>query len=106
MGSPSAYLAGVRCAACGTELIAGKKFCHACGTRVALTCHGCGATVSPDFRFCPDCGLEIGSAGVHDAPPPATDDALARLDVWRALLFSAYVSGDLAPFVAQYRGAH
>ena len=69
----------MRCAACGTELIAGKKFCHACGTRVALTCRGCGATVSPDFRFCPDCGLEIGSAGVHDAPPPATDDALARL---------------------------
>src|SRR5207253_6000251 len=67
LGSPSAYLAGVRCAACGTELIAGKKFCHACGTRVALTCHGCGATVSPDFRFCPDCGLEIGSADVHDA---------------------------------------
>ena len=69
----------MRCTACGTELIAGKRFCHACGARVALTCRGCGATVSPDFRFCPDCGLEIGSAGVHDAPPPATDDALARL---------------------------
>ncbi len=34
------------------------------------------------------------------------DDAVARLDVWRALLFSAYASGDLAPFLAQYRGAH
>src|SRR5439155_1181416 len=56
-----------------------KKFCHACGARAALSCRGCGATVSPDFRFCPDCGLEIGSAGVHDAPPPATDDPLARL---------------------------
>ncbi|HTD27497.1 MAG TPA: adenylate/guanylate cyclase domain-containing protein, partial [Candidatus Elarobacter sp.] len=69
----------MRCTACGTELIAGKKFCHACGARAALSCRGCGATVSPDFRFCPDCGLEIGSAGVHDAPPPATDDPLARL---------------------------
>jgi len=33
-----------------------------------------------------------------------TDDALARLDVWRALLFSAYAGGDLAPFLAVYRG--
>src|SRR5438874_2293092 len=79
LAAASAYLASVRCTACGTELIAGKKFCHACGARAALSCRGCGATVSPDFRFCPDCGLEIGSAGVHDAPPPATDDPLARL---------------------------
>ncbi|MGE5183879.1 MAG: TolC family protein [Acidobacteriota bacterium] len=34
-----------------------------------------------------------------------TDDALARLDVWRAVLFVAYANGDLAPFLAQYRGA-
>ncbi len=34
-----------------------------------------------------------------------TDDALARLDVWRALLFVAYANGDLALFLAQYRGA-
>ena len=33
-----------------------------------------------------------------------TDDALARLDVWRALLFTAYANGDLAPFLAQVRG--
>jgi len=79
LAAASAYLASVRCAACGTELIAGKKFCYACGARVALSCRGCGATVSPDFRFCPDCGLEIGSAGVHDATPPAADDPLVRL---------------------------
>ncbi|HSN26585.1 MAG TPA: TolC family protein, partial [Kofleriaceae bacterium] len=33
-----------------------------------------------------------------------TDEALARLDVWRALLFNAYASGDLAPFLAQLHG--
>lgn len=33
-----------------------------------------------------------------------TDDALARLDVWRALLFTAYASGDLSPFLAQLHG--
>ncbi len=68
----------MRCAACGTELIAGKKFCHACGTRVAVQCRGCGASIGPDFRFCPDCGLEA-SGGVHDAAPPPADDPLSRL---------------------------
>ena len=33
-----------------------------------------------------------------------TEDAIARLDVWRALLFIAYANGDLAPFLAQLRG--
>ena len=33
-----------------------------------------------------------------------TGDALARLDVWRALLFTAYANGDLAPFLSAYRG--
>jgi outer membrane protein TolC len=34
-----------------------------------------------------------------------TDDALARLDVWRALLFVAYSNGALEPFLTQYKGA-
>jgi len=33
-----------------------------------------------------------------------TDDALGRLDVWRALLFTAYANGDLAPFLTQVHG--
>jgi class 3 adenylate cyclase/tetratricopeptide (TPR) repeat protein len=68
----------MRCTACGTELLAGKRFCHACGARAPLACEGCGATVSPDFRFCPDCGLAVGAARVHDAAPPPAEDALAR----------------------------
>src|SRR5258705_1340995 len=66
------------CTACGTELLAGKRLCHACGARGPLTCQGCGATVSLDFGFCPDCGLAVGAAGVHDAAPPPAEDALAR----------------------------
>src|SRR5881397_1819220 len=69
----------MRCTACGTELIPGKKFCHGCGARAALECPGCGVAVAPEFRFCPDCGREIALAGVHDTAPPATDDSLARL---------------------------
>jgi class 3 adenylate cyclase len=69
----------MRCTACGTELLAGKKFCHACGARAPLTCDGCGASVAPDFHFCPDCGRALGTEGVHDgAPPPAEASGLAR----------------------------
>src|SRR5437867_3013351 len=68
----------MRCAACGAELIAGKKFCHACGASVAVQCRGCGATIDRDFRFCPDCGLQQ-NAAIHDTAPPPATDAFTRL---------------------------
>src|SRR2546428_9237655 len=68
----------MRCAACGAELIAGKKFCHACGAPVAVQCRGCGATIDPDFRFCPGWGLQQ-NAAVHDGAPPPATDAFTRL---------------------------
>src|SRR5436190_1832326 len=68
----------MRCTSCGTDLIPGKRFCHACGARAAAQCPACGANVSAEFRFCPDCGVEIASGTVHDVPPP-TDDRLARM---------------------------
>ena len=67
------------CTACGAELIPGKKFCHACGTRVAVTCRGCGATLDQGFKFCPDCGLRVGDEGV-DLPPPVAEPAPSRFD--------------------------
>src|SRR2546428_2998260 len=68
----------MRCTRCGTELLSGKKFCHACGARAALQCLRCGAAVSPEFRFCPDCGEAL-DATVHDTVSPPTDDPFARL---------------------------
>jgi class 3 adenylate cyclase/tetratricopeptide (TPR) repeat protein len=49
----------MRCTNCGTELLAGKQFCHVCGQRVTPACPNCNATLAPGFHFCPDCGLEI-----------------------------------------------
>ncbi|HJQ74319.1 MAG TPA: adenylate/guanylate cyclase domain-containing protein, partial [Gaiellaceae bacterium] len=60
----------MRCTSCGTALIEGKRFCHACGARAVEQCPGCGAVVTPEFRFCPDCGRELSSGAVHDVPPP------------------------------------
>jgi class 3 adenylate cyclase len=68
----------MRCTNCGTELIAGKQFCHACGARAALTCPNCSATVAAGFRFCPDCGFQLGAAP-GDAPQAGSNSPLTRL---------------------------
>jgi class 3 adenylate cyclase len=67
----------MRCLACGTELIAGKAFCHVCGTRVPQACPRCGAEIAADFRFCPDCGLQLDGGTAASAPVPAAADAPA-----------------------------
>ena len=68
----------MRCGSCGTELIAGKAFCHACGARAIVSCHNCGATLQPGFRFCPDCGTAV-DEGEPDQPVPRVEDRFARL---------------------------
>lgn len=65
------------CANCGTELLPGKQFCHACGQKLEQNCPSCGTAVDPSFRFCPDCGFEF-AASPADAQP-ANHDTLDRL---------------------------
>ncbi len=70
----------MRCVSCGTDLIPGKQFCHACGTRVLRTCASCGETIEASYRFCPQCGAAAGD----DTPAPAAtassgEDRLRRL---------------------------
>ena len=61
------------CASCGTELLPGKKFCHACGAPAATACAFCGARVEPGWRFCPECGR------AQAAPAPvAREEKAAR----------------------------
>ncbi len=62
------------CRSCGTELIPGKAFCHACVTRVPQACPRCGREIGSGFRFCPDCGYQLEgdpSAPRAPDPPPA-----------------------------------
>ncbi len=71
----------MRCVNCQTELIPGKQFCHACGTRAPLACTNCGSTIDPGFRFCPECGTPVAAETAGAPPPaaPAADDRLTRL---------------------------
>src|SRR5262245_8302452 len=67
-------LSAMRCTRCGTELLPGKKFCHACGASALTACANCGAQLEPDWRFCPDCGRAQGAAApepVATVAPPA-----------------------------------
>jgi class 3 adenylate cyclase/tetratricopeptide (TPR) repeat protein len=68
-------MSDMHCASCGTELLPGKQFCHACGARATLTCPSCGAEVEAGFRFCPDCGFEIAA---ERAQPPGGDSPRQR----------------------------
>jgi class 3 adenylate cyclase/ABC-type lipoprotein export system ATPase subunit/tetratricopeptide (TPR) repeat protein len=75
----------MQCINCGTELIPGKQFCHACGARAVQACPNCGNTVQPGFRFCPDCGFQLVQTEANTAAPAAAavahgaSDRFARL---------------------------
>lgn len=70
----------MQCATCGTELLFGKKFCHACGAQAVVTCPSCGATVEPEFRFCPDCGTRLTPESADGAPPAQAGSREAAFD--------------------------
>jgi len=54
----------MRCAACGTENRADRRFCSQCGGALAIACPACGAENEPVDRFCGACG-----SALADAPP-------------------------------------
>src|SRR5256712_5508894 len=49
----------MRCAACGTENEAGRKFCGECGESLALACPSCGTPNPPAVKFCGECGTAL-----------------------------------------------
>ncbi len=62
----------MRCQECGTELIVGKSFCHACGAQAGSRCSACGSPLVAGFRFCPDCGTPVAvSDGTLEPAAPA-----------------------------------
>ena len=76
----------MRCANCGSENPAGKRFCGDCGAPLANLCPKCGAVNPSDKRFCGDCGatLGVGSSALQSAasasPEPAVRIASEQAD--------------------------
>jgi class 3 adenylate cyclase/tetratricopeptide (TPR) repeat protein len=63
----------MRCAKCGAENPAGKRFCGDCGAPLANRCEQCGAENPPGKKFCGDCGSALGTAmtaAVAPSSPP------------------------------------
>jgi class 3 adenylate cyclase len=67
----------VRCRRCGTELIPGKRFCHACGLEVGGALRECGAALEAGYRFCPTAAPR--SPGAPATPPPRRRRSEARV---------------------------
>src|SRR5689334_5004443 len=66
------------CPTCGTENLAGKKFCKECGSALAAVCPSCGAPLIGDEKFCGECGTSLaGGARPVVAAPQAMATAPA-----------------------------
>ncbi|MGH7788360.1 MAG: AAA family ATPase, partial [Candidatus Binatia bacterium] len=65
----------MRCAECGGENRDGRKFCAACGVRLAVACPACGAANEPGENFCGECGAQIAAAGAGGDRTSATPGA-------------------------------
>ncbi len=59
----------MRCASCGTENEAGRKFCEECGARLAAGCPVCGGPNAATAKFCGECGTKLSGAWAPDGGP-------------------------------------
>ncbi len=58
----------MKCAACNTENREGRKFCSACGVRLALICAACAAPNEIGEGFCGECGAALQPAAKARQP--------------------------------------
>jgi class 3 adenylate cyclase/predicted ATPase len=68
-----------RCANCGAENPADKRFCGDCGSPLALLCPACGAENPPGKRFCGDCGASLAESPASPQPAASIPAAERRL---------------------------
>src|SRR5215469_9818021 len=65
----------MRCAKCGGDNPAGKKFCGDCGAPLTNRCPKCGAENPPGKRFCGDCGTAL--AGKNATTPSSASSSIS-----------------------------
>jgi len=56
----------MKCATCGVDNRADRRFCSACGKALPLSCPRCGFLNEPDDAFCGGCGHRLLGAGHSD----------------------------------------
>lgn len=57
-GNPVILLSSIVCRRCSTQTVQGAKFCHGCGTAIAviLSCESCGSRLPVHTSICSQCG--------------------------------------------------
>jgi class 3 adenylate cyclase len=96
----------VICAKCGTENLAGARFCMECATPFAAVCPSCGASNLPAAKFCSECATPMAGAAAA-RPTPATTTAAADSEMPDAVAARRLVSvlfADLVGFTAWSEG--
>jgi class 3 adenylate cyclase/tetratricopeptide (TPR) repeat protein len=58
----------MRCAKCGTESKAAKKFCAECGSPLSNRCSKCGSDNAFGAKFCSDCGTSLSASAPFPIP--------------------------------------
>ena len=69
----------MECPACGATNASTRKFCRACGGRLALLCAACGTANEPDDRFCGECGAPLAGAAATPAPAASPTPAVSSV---------------------------
>lgn len=63
----------MNCAGCGFEVSPDFAFCPKCGVKVDRACPSCGFACPAEFAFCPKCGTSVDGAAPVAAPPPKVE---------------------------------
>src|ERR1051326_2738401 len=79
------------CPGCGTENLAGRKFCTECGTALAAVCGSCGAPLVGGEKFCGECGDPVVGAEAVSTPAAVAREAPAAERRLVSVLFADLV---------------
>src|SRR3954468_13968311 len=79
------------CATCGTQNIAGAKFCMECASPLAAGCPNCGFVNPPNAKFCSECATPLSarsapSQGAPAAGAPSSAQARAPAEAERRIV--------------------
>src|SRR5713226_10468190 len=65
----------MRCAKCGADNPASKRFCGDCGAALVNRCARCGTENPPAKKFCGDCGSALGMDVLAEGGKPSAAEA-------------------------------
>ena len=84
------------CSNCGTQNVAGAKFCMECATPLSATCPNCGFANLPGAKFCSECATPL--TGARPSDPAAAATTARRTDAGAERRLVTVLFADLVGF--------